>query len=65
MVSPAGGWYVGKIAPPPTRGPELRRRSVALDVPAGGGYRVYVYYRAVASGDPWTHLRLQPRARST
>ena len=54
VVSPANGWYVGKIhAAADTAGPASYADSVALDVPAGAGYRVYVYYRAT-SGDPWS-----------
>ena len=53
VVSPSNGWYVGKIhAATDTVAPGSYADAVALNVPAGTGYRVYVYYRAT-SGDPW------------
>ena len=60
MVSPANGWYVGKIhAATDTVAPGSYADAVALDVPAGTGYRVYVYYRAT-SGDPWGLYGMSP-----
>ena len=54
VVSPGNGWYVGKIHDAAdTVGPASYADSVDLNVPAGAGYRVFVYYRA-SSGDPWT-----------
>ena len=63
-ASSASGW-----SPPPTAGtsarstPPTARRSyadaVALNVPAGAGYRVFVYYRAT-SGDPWGLYGMSP-----
>ena len=35
-----------------TVGPASYADSVDLNVPAGPGYRIFVYYRAT-SGDPW------------
>ena len=50
VVSPANGWYVGKIVN--ATGAASYSDSVALNVPADTGYRIYVYYRAVST-DPW------------
>ena len=50
MVSPANGWYVGKIHA--ADGTASYSDSVDLNVPVDTGYRVFVYYRAT-SGDPW------------
>ena len=50
VVSPANGWYVGKIVAADST--SSYSNSVSLNVPVDGGYRVFVYYRA-ASGDPW------------
>ena len=50
VVSPANGWYVGKIVA--ADGTSSYSNSVSLNVPVDSGYRVFVYYRA-ASGDPW------------
>jgi FtsP/CotA-like multicopper oxidase with cupredoxin domain len=51
VVSPANGWYVGKIVA--ANGTASYADSVILDVPAATGYRIYVYYRAT-SADPWS-----------
>ena len=50
VVSPSNGWYVGKIVA--ANGTASYADSVILDVPAGTGYRIYVYYRATST-DPW------------
>ena len=50
VVSPANGWYVGKVVP--ATGSLTYTDSVTLNVPADTGYRVYVFYRATI-GDPW------------
>ena len=50
VVSPANGWYGGKIVP--ADGTASYANSVNLDVPAGAGYRIFVYYRATPT-DPW------------
>ena len=50
VVSPANGWYVGKVVP--ADGSASYANSVNLDVPAGAGYRIFVYYRATPT-DPW------------
>ena len=55
MVSPANGWYVGKIhAADGTR--QLLRTASTWTSPVDTGYRIYVYYRATG-GDPWSALR--------
>ena len=50
VVSPANGWYVGKVVP--ADGTASYANSVNLDVPVDAGYRVFVYYRATPT-DPW------------
>ena len=50
MVSPANGWYAGKIVA--ADGTASYADRVTLNVPVDAGYRVYVYYRPT-SGDPW------------
>ena len=50
MVSPANGWYVGKIVAADLKASYVD--SVDLNVPVDTGYRIFVYYRAT-SGDPW------------
>ncbi len=50
VVSPANGWYGGKIVA--ADGTASYADSVDLNVPVEAGYRVFVYYRA-SSGDPW------------
>ena len=50
LVSPSNGWYGGKLVP--ADGAADYASSLALDVPVGAGYRVFVYYRA-SSADPW------------
>ena len=57
MVSPANGWYVGKIVA--ADGTASYADSVALNVPVDVGYRVYVYYRASAA-EPWSIYGLAP-----
>ncbi len=52
VVSPANGWYVGKIVPANGTN-NYPNESVNLDVPAGTGYRIFVYYRT-SSADPWS-----------
>ena len=60
VVSPANGWYVGKIHDAAdTVGPASYADSVDLNVPAGAGYRVYVYYRATGN-DPWSLYGMSP-----
>ena len=49
-VSPANGWYVGKIVA--ADGSASYTSSVDLNVPVDSGYRVFVYYRA-SPGDAW------------
>ena len=49
-MSPANGWYVGKIVS--ATGAASYADSVDLNVPVDTGYRIYVYYRAT-TGDPW------------
>ena len=62
MVSPANGWYVGKIHA--ADGTASYTDSVDLNVPVDSGYRIFVYYRAT-SRRPLGHLRLLARARWT
>ena len=50
LVSPENGWYVGEIVA--ADGSASYADSVALSVPVGAGYRVFVYYRATPA-DPW------------
>ena len=50
LVSPANGWYGGKLVA--ADGSASYASSLALDVPVGAGYRVFVYHRAAPS-DPW------------
>ena len=50
LVSPANGWYVGKIVP--AADATDYTTPVLLNVPAPDDYHVFVYYRAT-SGDPW------------
>ena len=57
VVSPANGWYVGKIVA--ADGTASYADSVALNVPVDVGYRVYVYYRASAA-EPWSIYGLAP-----
>ena len=64
VVSPANGWYVGKIHDAAERRPASYADSVDLNVPVDTGYRVFVYYRATQRR-PLGHLRHEPRARST
>ena len=61
VVSPANGWYVGKIHA--ADGTHSYADSVDLNVPADTGYSVYVYYRAT-SNDPWG-IYGSARGRST
>jgi hypothetical protein len=49
VASPANGWYSGKLHDAASLPYD---DIVTLDVPAGTGYRVYVYYRATPS-DAW------------
>ena len=57
MVSPANGWYVGKIVAAEVKASYID--SVDLNVPVDNGYRVFVYYRAT-SGDPWGIYGMSP-----
>ena len=50
VVSPANGWYVGKIVA--ANGTASYSSNVTLNVPGGTGYRIFVYYRALST-DPW------------
>ena len=54
VVSPANGWYVGKIhAAADTAGPASYADAVALDVPAGAA-TASTSTTAPRSGDPWS-----------
>ena len=57
MVSSGNGWYVGKIVP--ANGADSYANSVDLNVPAGSGYRIFVYYRAT-TGDAWGIYGMSP-----
>ena len=57
VVSPANGWYVGKIVA--ADGTASYGDSVDLNVPVDAGYRIFVYYRAT-SGDPWSIYGYSP-----
>ncbi len=51
-----GGWYGGKIHDAAdTLTPGSYSDTIDLNVPAGTGYRIYVYYRAGTSG-PWSDI---------
>ena len=50
IVSAANSWYAGNIVA--ADGTASYADSVALNVPVGTGYRVFVYYRATPT-DPW------------
>ena len=55
VVSPGNGWYGGKThAASATVAPGSYADAVDLDVPAGAGYRIYVYWRATVGSGPWT-----------
>ena len=47
VVSPANGWYVGKVVP--ANGNLTYADSVTLSVPADAGYRVFVCHRATTA----------------
>ena len=57
VVSPANGWYGGKIVS--ATGAASYSDSVDLNVPVDTGYRIFVYYRAT-SGDPWGIYGMSP-----
>ena len=50
-VSTSNGWYGGKIVA--ADGTASYADTLAMNVPADTGYRIYVYYRTT-SGDPWS-----------
>ncbi len=56
MSADYGGWYGGKIHDAAdTLTPGSYSDTIDLNVPAGTGYRIYVYYRAGTSG-PWSDI---------
>ena len=56
-VSTSGGWYGGKIVA--ADGTASYANTLAMNVPAGTGYVIYVYYRATPA-DPWNIHGVSP-----